>query len=284
MYWLPILGAFALGSGTILQKVILRKRKIDIRLYFSTEFLAIVLLLFPIIFFFWKFEALAFSIKNIFILGLVVFFSILANLFALYAMKKEKVEKIEPAKLLEPLFVILLVICFSYIFGQTLYSTDSRIVIPSIIAGFALIFSHIKKHHLEFNKYFLAAIAGSFFFAVELVLSRLILDFYNPISFYFIRSLLVFIIIFFIFRPEFSKLNSKIMGEIFLMGIIWVIYRIVVYYGYITLGVISTTLVLMLAPIFVYLMAYNFLHEKIHWRNIVASIIIVACIIYAYVG
>jgi drug/metabolite transporter (DMT)-like permease len=52
------------------------------------------------------------------------------------------------------------------------------------------------------------------------------------------------------------------------------------YYGYIKIGIISTTLVFMLAPIFIYAFAHIFLKEKINVRNIIASVIIIACVLY----
>ena len=58
-------------------------------------------------------------------------------------------------------------------------------------------------------------------------------------------------------------------------------YRIIVYYGYLTLGFIFTTLMIMLGPIFVYTFARIFLKEKLTWRNIIASAIIIACVLYA---
>ena len=61
------------------------------------------------------------------------------------------------------------------------------------------------------------------------------------------------------------------------------IYRIIVYYGYLNVGVIFTTLLLMLGPIFIYAMAYFILKEKISWRNVVAAIVIVGSIAYALV-
>src|SRR3989344_4150987 len=138
MIYIPVLGALAYAAGTIFQKLIIRRKKIDTKLYQNAEFLA--------------------------------------NLFYFYAIKWEKVTHLEPVKISESLFIILIAIIFSFIFGIGLYERNLNVIIPAIIASLALIFSHIKKHHLEFNKYFVAAIFGSFFFALELVLSRLILD------------------------------------------------------------------------------------------------------------
>ncbi len=280
MIHIPILGALALAVGTILQRSILRRKNVDIKVYHVLEFLAIVIVMLPLIYFFWKLEPEALQLKNVLIFGSVIFFSIIANLFTFYSMKWEKVSNLEPAKILEPLFVILLAIVFSFFF-KSLYEKNLNVILPAIIAATALILSHIKKHHLSFNKYFLAAIAGSFFFALELVISKLILNFYSPISFYFLRSFTIFLVSLILFRPKFKKIDKKVYGYIFLTGLTWVIYRVIVYYGYLNIGVIFTTLVLMIAPILIYVFAYIFLKEKIRWRNIVASIIIIACILYA---
>jgi drug/metabolite transporter (DMT)-like permease len=281
-YYLPVIGAVALAGGTILERIVLRKKKVDIKLYQTASFLAIVAGMLPVIYFFWHLDSGALEPRNILLFSLVVLFSIIANMLVFYSMKWEGVGNLEPAKVLEPLFVILLAIIFSF-FTDGLYERNFRIVVPALIASLALIFSHIKKHHLKFNKYFVAAIFGSFFFALELVISRLLLDFYSPVAFYFLRSLAILIISFLIFRPNLKKLNPGVSWQIFLTGLIWIIYRVAVYYGYLKIGVISTTLILMLGPIFIYILAHFILKEKISWKNFLAAIIIVASVIYALV-
>ena len=282
MIHIPILGGLALAAGTILEKIVLIRRKVNIKLYQTAGFLAIVLVMLPFIYFFWKIDAQALELRNIFIFSLVILFSIIANLFAFYSLKWEKVTNIEPARILEPLFIILLAILFSFFFA-TLYERNYNIIIPALIAGVALIFSHIKKHHLKFNKYFIAAMLGSFFFALELVISRLILNFYSPTTFYFLRCSSILLISFVLFRPKFSNLNTKVKFEILAIGFIWFIYRIIIYYGYKdpNLGVILTTLMIMIGPIFIYIFAWKFLKEKLNWRNIVAALVIIGCVVYA---
>jgi len=282
MIYIPVLGAIALGAGTILQKIVLKRRKINIKLYQSAEFLAIVLAMLPFIYFFWKLDPQALTTTNIFIFSLVIIFSMTANLFVYYSMKWEKVSNLEPAKILEPLFVILLAVIFSFFF-QSFYERNLNVLIPALIAGTALVLSHIKRHHLDFNKYFIAAVAGSFFFALELVITRLILDFYSPITFYFLRCLSIFIISLIAFRPNFKNISKKVRLEIIAIGFIWFIYRVIIYYGYLTYGVIFTTLIIMLGPIFIYSFAWKFLKEKPGWKNIIASIVIILCIIYVFI-
>ena len=279
VYYLPVLGALTLAGGTILERFILKGKKISIKTYQIASFFSIVAVLLPLLYFFWKLDPLALAPKNLFIFSLVILFAMLANFFVFYSLKGEKIGKLEPARVLEDFFVILLVLVFSLF--SDLYAKNPRIIIPAIIASLALVFSHIEKRHLNFNKYFVAAILGSFFFALELVISRLILNFYSPVSFYFFRCALILLFSLIIFKPNFKEVNNKMGWTVFFTGMIWVAYRIIVYYGYLKIGIIFTTLILMLGPVFIYIFAHFFLGEKMSWKNFVASIIIVAAIVYA---
>lgn len=280
MIYLPIIGALALAGATVFQRAVLKKKNISVKQYFIFEFFSIILVMLPFVFFFWNISSEAYTLRNILILGIVVAFSIIANVFTFYSMKWEKVSRLEPAKMLEPLFVILFAIVLSF-FIPGFHERNPKVILPAIIAGLALIFSHVKKHHLKFNKYFIAAIFGSIFFALELVTSNLILEYYSSSTFYFVRCLLILIFSIFIFHPKLGGIEGK--NKLYMLGIgaFWVIFRIVTYWGYSTLGVISTTLILMLGPVFIYAFARIFLKEKLNWRNIIASIIILGCVLYS---
>lgn len=279
MVYFPIIGAAIYALATIFEKNALKKRGINIKTFHVASFLASIIVMLPLIYFFWGVSPEAWQLKNILLFLAVIIISIFANLCLFFAIKWEKITNIEPALIMEPLFTVLLALIFSF-FTVGLYERETRILIPALIAGAALIFSHVKKHHLSMNKYFLAAILGSFLFGLELVLSRLILDNYTPISFYFIRCLAIFLISYLIFRPNLVSIPSKMKWNILLIGGLWVAYRIIIYYGYLSLGVIFTTLLMTLGPVFIYLLAKIFLKEKLEWRNIIASIIIVACVVY----
>lgn len=282
MIYLPFLSALGLAGGTILEKIVLKKRKVGIKLYQTASFFAISVLMIPLLFFYWKLTPEAIQTKNIFIFSLVIIFSIIANLFVFYSLKWEKVTTLQPARISEPLMVVILSVILSFIFTEY-YERNLNILIPTLIAGLALVLSNVKKSKLVFNKYILAAIAGSFFFATELVISKLILDFYSPITFYFLRCSTIFIISLIIFRPKIKVLDKKTSSLILLTGALWVVYRVLIYYGFQSLGVIFTMLIIMLGPVFVYLFAFIFLKEKMSIQNIIASIIVLASVLYVVV-
>lgn len=280
----PVIGALGQAIGTITEKIALKKKKVNPRVFQAGAFFAVILIMLPLILifksFFWHLDSRAFELKNIIIFSVIVIFSFIANIFYFYSLKWEKITNLEPARLLEPIFVVFIAIIFSFTFGTALYERNFNVIIPALIAGAALIFSHIKKHHLEFNKYFIAAILGSFFFAIEMTLSKIILEYYSPMSLYFLRCFFVFLISFAVFKPKFSKLNAKVRFLVLTAACFWVVFRVATYYGYVLLGVVKTTLILMLAPVFIYLFAHTILKERLNWRNIAASIIIVGCIVY----
>jgi drug/metabolite transporter (DMT)-like permease len=280
MIGIPLLGALASGAGTVLEKAILKHKKIGIKLYQTAGFLAIIIAMIPLLFFFWKLDAGAFSLGNIILFLAMAVSATIANFLMFYAEKREKITDIEPSKMMEPLFVILLALILSF-FVEGMGERNLKIMIPAFIAAIALIFPHVKKEHLHFNKYFAASIFGSFFFALELVLSKLILDFYSPITFYFLRCLFILVISLVLFRPSFKGLEKKTSLMILAAGILFVAYRVATYFGYMHYGIIFTTLIIMISPIFVYVLANKFLKEKLNWKNIVSSLVIIACVLYA---
>lgn len=283
MIYIPIIGAFLEGAGIILEKKVLRKHKITYKSYTVYSFLALVLVMIPLTFFFWDIEPQAYELKNISIFLFVVLASILANLLIFYSLKRENVTEIEPIRLMQPLFTILLAFIFSFFFG--IYSAERKFSILglALIASISLIASHIKRYHLVYNKYIIAALIGSFLFALELVASKLILSYYSSLTFYFLRCLSVFMITGIIFHKKITSIQNKTKILILITGAIWVAYRLILYYGYLVYGVIFTTILLILAPVFIYLFASIFLKEKITLRNIIASVIIVACVVAAIV-
>ena len=172
MIYIPIIGAFLEGVGMVIEKKVLRKRFMNYKNYTVYGFLALVLVMLPLTYFFWQIKPQAYELLNILIFMSVILFSILANLLIFYALKREDLTEIEPIRLMQPLFTILLAFIFSFFFityeGERRYS----ILILALIASISLIATHVKKHHLVYDKYIIAALLGSFLFALELVISR----------------------------------------------------------------------------------------------------------------
>ncbi|MDP2925347.1 MAG: DMT family transporter [Nanoarchaeota archaeon] len=274
--YIPILGAFLEATAMTLEKEVMKKKKVNYKNYTVYGFLAIVLVMLPFAFFFWKIDNEALETKNLLIFFSIVFISILANILTYYSLKRENLSVLEPVRMLQPLFTILLAVI--------LYSSERKlsVFVLAIIASIALISGHIKKHHLVYDKYIIAALFGSLFFAIELVMSKSILSYYNSFTFYFLRCLMIFLITLAIFRPKVS-MDKKTKFMICIIAIIWVSFRIIMYYGYEAYGIVFTTIMFILTPVFIFIFAKIFLKEKITIRHIISAIIIVVCVVLAVI-
>ena len=93
MLYLPFFGAMISAGGTIIAKTILKKKNISPSLFQVTVFLGLTGLMLPLIYFFWRIDLQqALTYKNLLILGLVVIFSIIANVLHLHSLKKKRLE------------------------------------------------------------------------------------------------------------------------------------------------------------------------------------------------
>jgi drug/metabolite transporter (DMT)-like permease len=278
--YIPIIGSFLEASASIIEKKILRENKIDYKNYTVYGFLTIVLVMIPFTFFLWGLSPEALKLKNILIFFAIVIISIVANILTYYSMKRKDLTELEPIRLMQPLLTIIMAFILSFFFAQFSSERNFLILALGIIASLALILPHVKKHHLSFNKYITAAVLGSFLFAAELVLSKFILSYYNSFTFYFLRCLVIFIITWIIFQPKIKSIKNKTKLAILLTSIIWTIYRIILYYGYNTYGILFTTIIMsVLTPVFIFIFAAIFLKEKIKLKHIISAAIIVICVI-----
>ena len=100
MYWIPLTGALLEGSGMTIEKKILRKHKVNYKNYIVYGFLALVLIMLPLTFFFWNIKPEAYLLNNVLIFTGVIFFSILGNLLIFYSLKRETLTELEPIRLM----------------------------------------------------------------------------------------------------------------------------------------------------------------------------------------
>jgi drug/metabolite transporter (DMT)-like permease len=70
---------------------------------------------------------------------------------------------------------------------------------------------------------------------------------------------------------------------IIIVGIMWFIYRAIMYSGYMQLGIVYTTILFILSPVLMLVFAAIFLKEKITTKQIVSTAVILTCVIIAII-
>jgi len=262
----------------ILEKKVMKKKNMNYKNYTVYGFFAIVIAMIPFLLFFWRVSPEALQLKNLLVMAGVVLSALFANMFIFYSLKRESLCELEPIRLMQPLFTILFAFILSFFLTAYSDERNTSILILALIASITLIVTHFKKDHLNFDKYILAALVGSILFSVELVLSKIILQYYSSWSLYFIRCLLILIIAAAVFRPNFKKIDKQTHYFTWIIAFIWIFYRMILYWGYESFGIIFTTILLILTPVFIFVLARIFLKEKITFKQIVSTIIIILCV------
>jgi len=93
-----------------IEKIMLKKKNLNFKNYTVYGFLSIVILMLPFIFFFWNIKPEAYSLKNILLMAFIIISALAANLLTYYALKRENLTAMEPIRLMQPMFTIILAI------------------------------------------------------------------------------------------------------------------------------------------------------------------------------
>jgi len=196
------------------------------------------------------------------------------NLLYYFGLRYEKVSEIEPFLLLEPLATILI---------ASVFYADERIwqvYIAGFVAGGFLAWSHIKKRHIKLGKPLLAILGYAVLVGLEAVVVRQLLVVYSPIALYVARAMMVALILWIIEKGQIRKISLKQIPYFILLAITAIGSQTLIYYAYRIQGINLTSLALMLSPVLIYLLSVSVLKEKLNWKNLVTSVIVVVLIIW----
>lgn len=272
----PFIAAFSQAGSATLDKLIISKQGVGFKLYLVASFFLVFLITLP---FFIAFGRIGKEATEIYWIGLLIAGVILGsaiNFLFYFGLEHQTLTEIQPVRLLAPIFTIILA---SIVFKE---ERNSIVILLAILASLTLIWSHIEKRHLTLNKYLLPILLYSVVVSpVGTVVTKQLLTVYSPFAFEFIKSGLVFLVLLFFMRTSFKALNRENVGYLVATNILTTICWILVFYSYTWIGVVRTVLILTLYPMLVYIFARIFLKEKLYWKNIVATIIILICVVYA---
>lgn len=271
----PFIAALAQVGGIIIDKITLTRRQVETHVFVPILFLFLFLftaILYPI----WgeiSFEIFQSYYLIIFIIMLVL--AITWNIFYYQGVQAEKVQEFELIVMFQPLLTILL---------ATLVFKGERslhLEIAAFIAAVFLIIAHIKKAHLEISKGSTKLILAVICMSVELILVKILLEVFSPVALYFVRTGIIFIFFMLLYRPHLKRVADSNILLIMSSSFLGTTQMVTKFYGFEEFGVVYTSLVLILSPILVYLIAVIFLHERLKHRMIVSIVVILACIVYA---
>jgi drug/metabolite transporter (DMT)-like permease len=280
---IPFLASMTYGLGIIVDKIALSKRKIALSSYIPYLFLylcffsALVTPFFGQIDWEYLFNAHRDPLP-LFLFLLMILLAITWNIFYYESLAKEELYEFETITMLAPIVTIGL----SWIFLPEKWNI--HIGIAAIVATGALIWSHWEKHHITLSHYSMNLIMAVFLMAMEdiIVTSLLSYQIFSPVSLYAVRTLVLFIFFFAYYKPKGdARVHQKNSSIIAFSGLLGAITMILKYYGYVTVGIPFTVLVIVVAPITIYVASALVLHERMRVKTLIATLIIALSVIYA---
>jgi drug/metabolite transporter (DMT)-like permease len=275
---IPFIAALLSGAGTIIDKIALTKRRIPLRQFIPFVFLYL--------FFFTALVTpylgsvnfnLLLSPQFLFLFLVMILLAITWNIFYYESLGKEELYEFETIVILTPLVTIVL----SWLFFPETW--DVRVGWAALVAAAALVASHWEKHHLSLNHYSLNLMVAVLLMATEdIIVTELLRDHvFSPVGLYVIRTFILFSFFFAYYRPNVATMNRKNLNIIGLTGLLGAAFMILKFYGYRNLGIPYTSLVIVAAPIAIYIASAYVMKERMKVKVLVAAAVIALAIIYA---
>lgn len=272
---LPFIAALGQAGGIILDKIVLTRHRVEVRVFIPVLFLFLFLLttlLFPWLG--WISDEFL-TLKYQLLFWLMILLAIVWNIFYYRGAKAEKVQEFELIIMAQPLVTVFL---------ASIFLTNERswpIIIAATIAGLTLILSRLRKEHLQFSREMWGLILAVFLMSLELIVIDLLLKIFSPVAIYCLRTGFLALFFYLYYRPRLKMISRLNYGLILLSAFLGVVQMVAKFYGFSEFGVIYTSLILTIAPVLVYIFSIFWLHEKLRARTILAALVILICIIYA---
>lgn len=273
---IAIFSAFSHAGLLILDKIILSKQKATLKIFLPITFIflfIITALLFP---FLGRIDTeLAFLPNALFLLFIMLLLAIGWNVLYYQSVQQDKVHHHEMLQMFAPLFTIILAAVF---FPDEL---DGRVFILALIASAALLYAKSERQHYMPSQVTINTMLGVLMMATESIVIRELLYYYSPVALYAIRTGILALFFLFYYRPILGKVKSIHWRWIAVASLVGAVMMITRFYAFSELGVIFTTLLAVMAPMMVFLLSWQVLHEKIKPRVVVAGLVVVSCVAYA---
>ncbi len=270
----PIFSAISESFAIITDRFILKHKKIDSNTFVATLFIFLALISLSLLFIF-EVSYNQLTPLASFILFMIIIGAILQNWLFYFSLKNRNLSLLEPIRNSEPILVIAMAF---------LIFPDERnilIIILGVITTIALIYAHLEKNKLKIalDRYAAIAFSAVLISALLNLAYKYVLEYISPISLYIFRSIGVAIILSLLIRPKITSIEKKQLLFFIISALLYSAAFILKFLAIKQVGVSITILILALSPTIIYIFSYLLLKEKITKNQIIASIVIILCII-----
>jgi len=271
----PVGASILQAASFTMDKFILSVKKVTPKTYMGVSFPLIFI--FTLIIFFIFNPPLTFDLfagKYFWLILLSIFLIIGSNIIFYRALKSDLLSEIQTIELLREIPLI--------IFAAIIFADERNLLIVALalIATTSVIWSHWENGHFKIKKKtFLFLLWTILITPFAGIISKILLEIWNPISLGLIRNGIIAIIFIPLFFKNIKSLSQKTIPFLLLTNLLTTIAWILYFFSYQILGIIQTVLIFSLQPLLVYFTSVFLLKEKFQWKKSIAFVIILSAII-----
>lgn len=266
-----IIATISTSSELLITKLLLRNGKSHSEKYVMLHFLWTIILMLPLLFLFFFLDFSKLNFYYYLMFSIVLLTAGIYNIIQFKCIRRIPIEHSQPILLTSWVFTIIL--------GFIFFPQNSSLlkVILALIACFAVIIASFNRKTIAEKKYEILLFFGAFLIGIYNLTSKIVLDVMSPFALYFLRTLFIlpFFMIIFNFRKEDLTVSHL---RISLISFTSILSQTTTFWAYTTIGLITTSLLMNLAPLITLFGARIFLKEKVKAKYIIATIIVVVCI------
>jgi len=270
-----LIASFGYAGGIIADKIVLSKKRVPLLRFIPLLFIFLALFTALLLFKWGEIDWGNFiSSKYLLLTLLMTIVAVTWNIFYYRGLQQEEIHEFELIMLLSPLATIV----FAEIFipGERNWPT----FIAGIIASAALIATRFRRHHVKISRVAWQTIAAMLLMSFESIIIKELLHVLSPVSLYFMRTTIIALVFVLAYKPKLLDVSRSALALTALSAVFGVVQMVLKFYGFESLGVIETTMILVLGPFLVYFISLFMFKEKVFKRDIFAFVVLVSCILF----
>lgn len=270
-----LIASIGYAGGVISDKIILCRNRVPVMRFIPLLFiwLAIITAIFLPVFGRVNWNGLL-TTKYIVLFVIMIAIAVVWNIFYYKGIQKEEIHEFELIMLLSPLVTIL----FAEIFLPA--ERDWVVFAAAMVASGALLATRFRHHHLKIGRTAWQTIFAMVLMSAESIFIKEMLAVLSPVTLYFIRTAIIAVVFLIFYRPKLFAMPRTAYALTIISAMFGVLQMVLKFYGFDSLGVVETTMILVLGPFLVYFASMYYFKEKVYKRDIFAAAVVVLAILF----
>lgn len=270
-----LIASIGYAGGILADKIVLGRKKVPVLRFIPLLFVFLALFTSALLYRYGRVDwALLSSSKYLGLALLMTCVAVSWNIFYYRGLQQEDIHEFELIMLLSPLVTII----FAEIFIPA--ERNWTTFVAGILASAALIATRFRHHHMKISRVAWQSMLAMLLMSFESIVIKELLHVLSPVSLYFVRTAIIAFVFIVLYRPKLFSVPVSAFYLTMLSAAFGVVQMVLKFYGFESLGVIETTIILVLGPFLVYFISPIWFKERVFKRDIFAFVILIASILF----